>query len=64
VDARILLVEDNPSIREVTAIGLRDAGFTVETAGDGAAGLERFAAEPFDLVLLESRLAPGSLAAQ
>jgi two-component system, OmpR family, response regulator MtrA len=56
MDARILLVEDDPSIREVTAIGLRNAGFTVETASDGAAGLERFAAEPFDLVLLDVML--------
>ena len=56
MDARILLVEDAPSIREVTAIGLRNAGFTVETADDGAAGLERFAAEPFDLVLLDVML--------
>ena len=32
MDARILLVEDDPSIREITAIGLRNAGFTVETA--------------------------------
>jgi two-component system response regulator MtrA len=56
MDARILLVEDDPSIREVTAIGLHDAGFTVETASDGAAGLERFAAEPFDLVLLDIML--------
>ena len=38
VDARILLVEDDPSIREVTAIGLRQAGFTVETASDGSGG--------------------------
>jgi two-component system response regulator MtrA len=56
MDARILLVEDDPSIREVTAIGLHDAGFTVETASDGAAGLERFAAESFDLVLLDIML--------
>ncbi len=56
MDARILLVEDDPSIREVTAIGLRNAGFTVETADDGAAGLERFASEPFDLVLLDVML--------
>ncbi len=56
MDARILLVEDDPSIREVTAIGLRNAGFTVETAADGAAGLERFASEPFDLVLLDVML--------
>jgi two-component system response regulator MtrA len=53
VDARILLVEDDPSIREVTAIGLRNAGFTVETADDGGAGLDRFEREPFDLVLLD-----------
>jgi two-component system response regulator MtrA len=56
VDARILLIEDDPSIREVTAIGLGNAGFTVETAVDGQAGLERFAAEPFDLVLLDVML--------
>jgi two-component system response regulator MtrA len=56
MDARILLVEDDPSIREVTAIGLRNAGFTVDTADDGAAGLERFAAKPFDLVLLDVML--------
>jgi two-component system, OmpR family, response regulator MtrA len=56
LDARILLVEDDPSIREVTAIGLRNAGFTVETANDGAVGLERFGAEGFDLVLLDVML--------
>jgi two-component system response regulator MtrA len=53
VDARILLVEDDPSIREVTAIGLRNAGFAVETAADGREGLDRFEREPFDLVLLD-----------
>jgi two-component system, OmpR family, response regulator MtrA len=58
VDARILLVEDDPSIREVTAIGLGAAGFAVETAEDGLVGLERFRAEPFDLVLLDVML-PG-----
>ena len=56
MDARILLVEDDPSIREVTAIGLANAGFTVETASDGAEGLERFGAEGFDLVLLDVML--------
>ncbi len=56
VDARILLVEDDPSIREVTAIGLRGAGFTVVTCDDGQAALERFAAEPFDLILLDVML--------
>jgi two-component system, OmpR family, response regulator MtrA len=56
LDARILLVEDDPSIREVTAIGLRGAGFTVTTADDGQEGLDRFRAEPFDLLLLDVML--------
>jgi len=56
MDARILLVEDDPSIREVTAIGLQQAGFTVETASDGKAGLDRFRDGTFDLVLLDVML--------
>ena len=39
MDATILLVEDDPSIREVIALGLRGAGFTVTTAADGQEGL-------------------------
>ena len=56
MDARILLVEDDPSIREVTAIGLGAAGFEVATAADGVEGLDRFRADPFDLVLLDVML--------
>jgi len=56
MDARILLVEDDPSIREVTAIGLRAAGFEVDTAADGAAGLERWRQAQPDLVLLDVML--------
>lgn len=53
MDARILLVEDDPSIREVTALGLRAAGFGVEVASDGVDGLERWRADRPDLVLLD-----------
>jgi two-component system response regulator MtrA len=56
MDARILLVEDDPSILEITAIGLRAAGFDVETAADGAEGLARFRAMRPDLVLLDVML--------
>ena len=56
MDARILLVEDDPSIREVTALGLRAAGFTVATAVDGVEGLERWRGERPDLVLLDVML--------
>jgi two-component system response regulator MtrA len=56
VDARILLVEDDPSIREVVALGLRGAGFTVTTAADGDEGLARWRADDPDLVLLDVML--------
>ncbi len=56
MDARILVIEDDPSIREVTAIGLRAAGFEVETAPDGVAGLERWRQGRPDLVLLDVML--------
>ncbi len=56
MDARILLVEDDPSIREVTALGLGAAGFTVTTAADGVEGVERWRAERPDLVLLDVML--------
>ena len=56
MDARILLVEDDPSIREITALGLRNAGFQVDVAADGRAGLDRFGVAPYDLVLLDVML--------
>jgi len=56
MDARILLVEDDPSIREITALGLRAAGFTVETAADGVEGVERWRHDRPDLVLLDVML--------
>ena len=56
MDAHILLIEDDPSIREVTALGLRAAGFTVIVAADGVEGLERWRAGTPDLVLLDVML--------
>jgi two-component system response regulator MtrA len=56
MDARILLVEDDPNIREITALGLRAAGFTVDTARDGLDGLERWRRDRPDLVLLDVML--------
>jgi DNA-binding response OmpR family regulator len=56
MDERLLLVEDDPSIREITVLGLRRAGFRVDTASDGRDGLLRARQEPFDLVLLDVML--------
>ncbi len=56
MDARILLIEDDPSIRETTALGLEAAGFDVESAADGDEGLARFRHSRPDLVLLDVML--------
>jgi len=53
---RILLVEDDPSIRELTEIGLRAAGYEVIGAADGRAALEQFAVEAPDAVVLDIML--------
>jgi two-component system response regulator MtrA len=53
---RVLLVEDDASIREVTDLGLRRAGFRVTTATDGRAGLACARQPVFDLVILDVML--------
>lgn len=56
VEAHILVIEDDPSIREVTTLGLEAAGFTVTTAADGDEGLDRFRRDGPDLVVLDVML--------
>jgi two-component system response regulator MtrA len=56
MDERVLLVEDDASIREVAKLGLTNAGFRVTTAGDGREGLLHFRQTPFDLVILDVML--------
>ena len=56
MQAHVLVVEDDPSIREVAAPGLEQAGFQVETSGDGREGLIQFRQGAFDLVLLDVML--------
>lgn len=58
MDERVLLVEDDASIREVTALGLRRAGFRVTTVGDGRGGLAHARQPVFDLIILDVML-PG-----
>ena len=49
---RVLVVEDSPTQAEEVRLILESAGCHVETAGDGAAGLDRLARPPaFDLVI-------------
>jgi CheY-like chemotaxis protein len=50
---RILVVEDEPVIRELVRSMLDDGPVEVETAGNGAEGLRRARESRFDLVLLD-----------
>jgi len=58
MDGHVLLVEDDASIREVTALALSRAGFRVTTSGDGRDGLNRAHQTAFDLIVLDVML-PG-----
>ena len=55
---RILVVDDEPSVRSVITAHLHDEGHRVETAEDGVRGLERYVGESWDLVLTD-RVMPG-----
>jgi two-component system, OmpR family, alkaline phosphatase synthesis response regulator PhoP len=58
MNPRILLVEDEPSVRLTVTDLLVDEGYDVETASDGPSGLKRASEEPYDVVLLDIML-PG-----
>jgi len=49
----ILVIDDEPGIRETLCAVLEDEGYLAEAAADGAAGLARLAESPFDCVLLD-----------
>ncbi len=55
---RILVVEDEQSIRTIVEYALRDAGFSVIGAGRGDEALDVIEREPIDLVVLDVML-PG-----
>jgi len=52
----ILVVEDEPTLRETLVEALETEGFRVTSAGDGRVALERFRADHPDLVLLDLML--------
>ena len=52
-EKRILVVDDEPDVRNFLAACIEDAGFTVETAKDGVEALEKIDANPPDLMTLD-----------
>jgi two-component system OmpR family response regulator len=58
-DARLLIVEDEPTILELLAGSLRFAGYTVATAATGAEALRAAVTARPDLILLDVMLPDG-----
>lgn len=55
---RALIVEDEPSIRELLSLHLEREGLEVTTRADGAAALDAITADAFDVIVLDLML-PG-----
>jgi DNA-binding response OmpR family regulator len=53
---RVLVVEDFPLLRDSLAQGLREAGYAVDTAGDGEEGLWFARSGEFDTIILDLML--------
>jgi two-component system nitrogen regulation response regulator GlnG len=58
VNPRILIADDEDSLRWVLEKGLRQAGYEVTSVKDGPGAIQASEAEPFDLVFLDVRM-PG-----
>ena len=53
---RVLVVEDDPHIRDLVVLHLQLEGLTAVAAGDGATGLRLAKQDPFDLLVLDLML--------
>ena len=55
-EARILVVDDDPLLRELYSMLLRLENYEIETAANGLEALERFKQHRFDLVLTDRNM--------
>lgn len=53
---RVLIVDDEPNIRDLLATSLRFAGFEIQTAANGAQAVEAVVASEPDIILLDVML--------
>ena len=57
---KLLIVEDEPSLREIMVQTLRREQYVVEQAADYASGLDKIAAYDYDCILLDIMLPDGN----
>jgi two-component system OmpR family response regulator len=55
---RVLVVEDDPRVRDMLRRGLAEDGYTIDVAGDGIEGLDRARVVEYDAIVLDLML-PG-----
>ncbi len=53
---RILVVDDDPIMRQVTTLMLQRAGFEIEVAKDGVAGVDMWEKGDYDLILMDVQM--------
>ena len=53
---RVLIVDDDPGLRQSLGLLLGESGFAVVAEGDPERGLARAGAEPFDVVLCDIKM--------
>lgn len=56
MNAKVLLVDDEPAVLRCMATALARFGFSVTAASCGTVALEHLAREPFDLVITDYRM--------
>lgn len=57
---KVLVVEDDPSIRSLLEFHLKEAGYAVDLSGDGADGMRKALDNPYDLLILDLMIPKGS----
>jgi len=58
VKASVLVVDDDPMVREVVTESIKAAGFQADECADGAEAVEKNTRDPYDLIVTDMRL-PG-----
>lgn len=53
---RVLIVDDEPGLRQSLGLLLADAGYEIVAEGDARRAIDRALAEPFDLILCDVRM--------
>jgi two-component system response regulator AtoC len=56
IATRVLVIDDEPGLRQSLGLLLADAGYDVTSEGDARRAIERALAEPFDLILCDVRM--------